>query len=264
MPRSDPQRRPGARALPPAVAKQVEEVQSTTATIRGKLEDFHNGLQLLETDLQLGTTVLQAELGNPKAQGALHSLEEKVFSAVAIIFAVGIALGALGVKAGKTHFHIDMPSMEQKVASIAEAIAVAEGYYAPGSHDGHSLPHTLNNPGSLKKPALGAEALPTWKDTGLVAFPSEEAGWAALRHQVNLMLTGRSSVYSPSDTLEIIANKYAEGDANWGKNVAAKLQIPTKTKLADIAALPKQTPAPSSQPGQAKPALAEAALPAGQ
>ena len=121
------------------------------------------------------------------------------------------------------------------IDAIAEAIAVAEGYYAPGEHDGHSLPYLLNNPGSLKKPALNAGALSTWKDTGLVIFPSREMGWAALRNQVRLMLTGDSQVYELSDTLLHVARKYADGDTNWGRNVASTLGVSTGATLRELA-----------------------------
>ncbi len=106
--------------------------------------------------------------------------------------------------------------LEDRVAAIAEAIALAEGYYVRGEHDGRSLLYRLNNPGGLKKPALGAETLPTWLDTGLVIFPTSDMGWAALRHQVRMMLTGKSRIYHPSDTLVHVGLKYADGDANWG------------------------------------------------
>jgi hypothetical protein len=127
---------------------------------------------------------------------------------------------------------------DDRVDEIAEAIAVSEGYYARGDHDGRSLPALLNNPGSLKKPALDAADLPTWKDTGLIVFPTTDMGWAALRHQVRLMLTGASRVYRPTDTLLGVAVKYADGDVNWGGNVAAQLGIDPASTLAELAPPP--------------------------
>jgi len=123
---------------------------------------------------------------------------------------------------------------DARVAALAEAIAKAEGYYARGNHDGHSLLYRLNNPGGLKKPALSAESLPTWKDTGLVIFPDAETGWAALRHQVRLMLTGRSRMYALTDSLLLVAVKYADGDTNWGWNVAGHLGVSPDASLADL------------------------------
>jgi hypothetical protein len=133
------------------------------------------------------------------------------------------------------------PPADERVATVAEAIAKAEGYYARGDHDGRSLLFRLNNPGGLKNPALGAETLPTWKDTGLVLFPTAEMGWAALRHQVRLMLTGRSRVYELTDTLLLVGVKYADGDVNWGWNVAGHLGVSPDVSLGDLAPL---VPAP--------------------
>jgi hypothetical protein len=124
--------------------------------------------------------------------------------------------------------------LEASISAVAEAIARTEGYYARGIHDGHSLLYRLNNPGGLKKPALNADALPTWEDTGLVYFPTKEMGWAALRHQVRLMLTGRSRIYDPADSLLHVGVKYADGDTNWGPNVAGHLGVSPASSLADL------------------------------
>jgi hypothetical protein len=154
---------------------------------------------------------------------------------------VASALLGWNVIHGGTALRVDTPLpdvpalLEERVNEIAGAIAVSEGYFAPGDHDGRSLPHLLNNPGALKKPALEAAALPTWKDTGLIVFPSTTMGWAALRHQVRLMLTGTSRMYRPTDTLLGVAIKYADGDENWGGNVATQLGIDPGATLAELA-----------------------------
>jgi hypothetical protein len=124
---------------------------------------------------------------------------------------------------------------EDNVEAIADAIARAEGYFAEGDHDGGSLLHRLNNPGGLKKPALGADDLPTWLDTGLIIFPTAEMGWAALRHQVRVMLNGESEIYDPSDTLITVGLKYADGDENWGSNVAMNLGVSPAATLTQLA-----------------------------
>ena len=124
---------------------------------------------------------------------------------------------------------------EDNVDAIAEAIARAEGYFVEGDHDGRSLLHRLNNPGGLKKPALAADDLPTWLDTGLIIFPTAEMGWAALRHQVRMMLSGESEIYDPSDTLVTVGLKYAEGDENWGSNVAMNLGVSPGATLTELA-----------------------------
>jgi hypothetical protein len=125
--------------------------------------------------------------------------------------------------------------LEETVEAIAQAIAVAEGYFVAGVHDGQSLLRRLNNPGGLKKPALGADDLPTWLDTGLIIFPTEAMGWEALRHQIRMMLNGTSQIYDPSDTLIHVGLKYADGDANWGPNVATNLGVSPHVTLTDLA-----------------------------
>jgi hypothetical protein len=192
----------------------------------------------LERRLQVGTRVLQGSVGST-ARGAppiSNSTEEALLSVLAIVAAAAIGLGAIAHETRSPRTPFAGRDANDRVGIVAQAIATAEGYDAPGERDGHSLPHWLNNPGSLKKPALGAENLPTWKDTGLIVFPTEQMGWDALKHQVQLMLTGDSSVYDSSDSILDVAKKYADGDLNWGKNVARKLGISTSCTLGEIAA----------------------------
>jgi hypothetical protein len=59
-------------------------------------------------------------------------------------------------------------------------------------------------------------------------------GWAALRHQVRGMLTGRSAMYEPSDTLLLVAAKYADGDEAWALNVAGALHVAPTVTLEDL------------------------------
>ena len=127
-------------------------------------------------------------------------------------------------------------ALETRVGRIAEAIALAEGYYARGRHDGHSLPYLLNNPGLLKASAIADRDITTWEDTGFLVFPSAELGWAALRYQVCSMLLGTSRIYELSDTLVLVGVKYADGDVNWGHNVAGALGVAADARLAELAA----------------------------
>jgi hypothetical protein len=126
-------------------------------------------------------------------------------------------------------------SLDVRVLRVADAIAVAEGYYAPGRYHGRSLPNFLNNPGLLKASPFAGEDTATWDDTGLLVFPSAAVGWAALHHQVCLMLSGASRIYGPSDTLADVGIKYS-GDANWGANVAGRLGVAPDVRLQDLAA----------------------------
>lgn len=173
-------------------------------------------------------------------------LIEKLLSIGMVIITLALMWRSAAGPAGVPHVPLvplrpDAPmfaendGVETRVEAIAGAVALAEGYFAPGEHDGHSLPFAINNPGALKKPALGATSLATWKDTGLVCFPTKAMGWNALRHQVRLMLTGMSRIYTPSDPLSAVGLKYAGGDENWSRNVAAALGVAPTTTLTDVA-----------------------------
>ena len=211
-----------------------EAVKRFPDAIRNRLLALHDGLANLQRRLQVRTRVVQADFGSSPRRAPLIGSSEPLLSLLAIVAAVAIGLSAIADGAGLTPpFASRGPN--DRVGILAQAIATAEGYYAPGERDGHSLPQWLNNPGSLKKPALGAESLPTWKDTGLIVFPTERMGWDALKHQVELMVTGKSSIYDPSDSILDVAKKYANGDPNWGKNIARTLGISPSCTLGEIA-----------------------------
>ena len=78
--------------------------------------------------------------------------------------------------------------------------------------------------------------VPTWEDTGFLVFPTADVGWAALRYQVCAMLLGTSRIYELSDTLVFVGVKYADGDVNWGHNVAGALGVAAGMRLGDLAA----------------------------
>ena len=251
-----------------------EAVERIADAIRNRLHALHDGLANVRRGLQVRTRVVQADFGSaPRRAPPIGSSGGRLLSLLAIVAAVAIGVSAIahGAKSvplpfasrgpndrvgilaqaiataegyyapGERYGHslshwLNNPvGPNDRVGILAQAIAAAEGYYAPGKRDGHSLPHRLNNPGSLRKPALGAETLPTWKDMGLIVFPTERMGWDALKHQVELMLTGNSSIYDPSDSILDVAKKYAHGDLNWGKNVARKLGISPSCTLGEIA-----------------------------
>jgi len=51
---------------------------------------------------------------------------------------------------------------------------------------------------------------------------------------VRSMLTGTSAIYEPSDTLLLVAEKYADGDVNWAANVAELLHVSPTITLEDL------------------------------
>ena len=81
------------------------------------------------------------------------SAEDHLLSVAAILMTAALASHALrgggGPRVGPPPAVQSEPSfLEERVNAFAEAVAVSEGYYAAGTHDGHSLPYLLNNPGS--------------------------------------------------------------------------------------------------------------------
>ena len=114
-----------------------------------------------------------------------------------------------------------------RVNRIAEAIAYAEGFYVDGSR-----PQRNNNPGDLTK-ALGFASI-GW-DSIYVVFKTVEDGWAALRKQVQLMLTNQSSVYNSNMTILDVARRYTTTQQNeWAANVASHLGVPMTTKISEV------------------------------
>ena len=100
------------------------------------------------------------------------------------------------------------------MSSVANAIASAEGYGIPGA-----IPTLANNPGDL---VLGNQGNGTLGN-GITVFSTPQAGFNALNNQINLITSGQSSVYSPSETIAQIGNTWSGGDPNWANNVAAGL-----------------------------------------
>ena len=116
--------------------------------------------------------------------------------------------------------------MNPKAIDLAEAIAHAEGFYAP-----NSLPARCHNPGDLEKGDVGCGV-----DHEKTIFPNDDAGWMALQHQCDLMLSGQSGVYKLSDRIIDVAVKYTGNDSptTWAATVAQKLGVSAATKLSEL------------------------------
>jgi hypothetical protein len=115
-------------------------------------------------------------------------------------------------------------SLNVKVTRMAQAIAKAEGFGPP-----NNLPTRINNPGDLE---LGDQG--NGVDQEKTIFKTEQDGWDALEGQVRWMLTGNSHVYSLTDTILQVAERYTgydDADA-WASIVARELGITISTTLA--------------------------------
>lgn len=107
---------------------------------------------------------------------------------------------------------------------FANAIANAEGFFASDT-----VPVRANNPGDLK---LGP---PTLGSTGITVFDSAAAGWAALKRQLGLIVTGSSKVYHLDMSIaDMAASWTATEQSAWASNVARYLGVTTDTRLVDL------------------------------
>lgn len=119
---------------------------------------------------------------------------------------------------------------ESVVHHIALAIATAEGFFRPNSR-----PARMHNPGDLTLDIGGNTVRPIGHDGMYMIYATDRDGWEDLHQQIRLMLTGRSKVYKPADTIEQVASKYTTTEQKpWAANVAKYLGVPVTTRLCDI------------------------------
>jgi hypothetical protein len=112
-------------------------------------------------------------------------------------------------------------SSNPKLVQLAQAIATAEG-----------SPASANNPGDL---ALGDQGNGVFNSAGVTIFATLEQGVAALFHQLGLIFSGQSNVYSTSMTFAQLAQTYTGGDnaSSWAATVAGALGVTPDTTLED-------------------------------
>jgi hypothetical protein len=111
-----------------------------------------------------------------------------------------------------------------KIYQLAYAICVAEGFFVSGS-----IPNRANNPGDLELGDIGNGTI-----NGVTVYGSTSDGWNALYNEVYLILSGNSSIYSPSMSISQIAASYtATQQAAWASNVSQTLGIDPSEPLTD-------------------------------
>ncbi len=129
-----------------------------------------------------------------------------------------------------------LPYYPRKINDLATAIARAEGFYVPGS-----IPQVAKNPGNLKSPGwtYAGEREGQTLGTGIVVFQTADAGWAALKRQLMLIVSGESNVYSLAMTFQQMGTAWTgnavEGNV-WSSNVALAFGVNPNTTLAQALA----------------------------
>lgn len=119
---------------------------------------------------------------------------------------------------------------EAIVHHLGLAIATAEGFFKPNSR-----PARMHNPGDLTLDIGGNSAHPIGHDGMYMIYANDRDGFEDLHQQIRLMLTGRSRIYKPTDTIDQMASKYTTTEQKaWASNVARYLGVPTSTRLCDI------------------------------
>jgi hypothetical protein len=97
-----------------------------------------------------------------------------------------------------------------------------------------------NNPLDICPPGWTGQTF----GAGIPVFSSPTEGRQRGMYELWLIATGKSSVYSLSDSISVMAGKWTATDsAAWASNVAAALGVTTDTTLAQI--LGASSPAPT-------------------
>ena len=114
---------------------------------------------------------------------------------------------------------------------FAEGIALAEGFYVAGSRAAEN-----HNPGNLTLDITGTGI---GMDGMFVVYANDADGWAALKRQVEKILTNASTIYNSEMTLRQIGQLYASTSPPneqlaWAINVASKLGIDIDTPVSTL------------------------------
>ena len=117
--------------------------------------------------------------------------------------------------------------LNAKISQLASAIARAEGFGISGT-----VPTTAHNPGDL---VLGDQGLGVANSAGVTIFPDDTTGWGALYHELNLIFSGESSVYSPGLSFGAFAQLWTGGDnpGGWATTVSQNVGASPGSLLSD-------------------------------
>jgi len=124
---------------------------------------------------------------------------------------------------------------EKKLDAFAHAIARAEGFGAK-----NTIPTRCHNPGDIRSSRSGHryEGQVGLNKRGYVIFKNDAAGFAALKDQLQLMVSGESKHYNADMTIARVAKVYSGGSRAWSKIVSKHLDVSASTTLRDYFELP--------------------------
>lgn len=122
----------------------------------------------------------------------------------------------------------DGREVSEKVATLAVAIARAEGFFKGGSKGSRN-----NNPGNIRR------------GPDYVRFKTKQEGWKALEALLTKVADGTSRVYTVNMTLREFGTRYAQSRV-WPKNVAKVLGVTPETKMWEILDTPPKVVLPSN------------------
>lgn len=120
---------------------------------------------------------------------------------------------------------------QASTSELAAAIAQAEGYNVPGS-----IPARANNPGNLENGNIGYGTITAAGGQQITIYPPGDAGMAALENQINLMVSGQSSNYTPDMSIAQVGSIYSgDSSGTWANNVASALGVSPSDNFASQA-----------------------------
>jgi hypothetical protein len=119
------------------------------------------------------------------------------------------------------------------VWTMAAAIQKFEGWY-PGSRSFRN-----NNPGNIR---WFTSKFPSWMvgatgtdESGHVIFDTVAHGTQALVNLLTMAITGKSSIYKPTDTIYDFFGKYAEANqSSYANSVASALGLSAGSQIGSI------------------------------
>jgi len=123
---------------------------------------------------------------------------------------------------------------EKKLDDFALAVAHAEGFGVR-----NTVPTRYHNPGDLRaRRGHHYEGQVGLNRHGYVIFKNDAAGFAALKDQLRLVVSGQSKRYNTDMTISRVARVYATRWQIWAKNVAKELEVTPATTLGEYFELP--------------------------